>query len=66
VAIQPSEDSVRLIPCGPLVLRITEVEPLYRWEILREDELIQEGASISPAAAERDGGKIAKLLARRG
>lgn len=60
-----SRDSVRLIPCGPVVLRITEVEPLYRWEILREGELIQEGASISPAAAERDGGKIAKLLARR-
>ena len=60
------DGNVRLIPCGPLVLRITEVEPLYRWEILRGDELIQEGASISPAAAERDGGKIANLLARRG
>ena len=58
------DDDVRLIPCGPLTLRITEVEPLYRWEILRGDELIQEGASISPAAAERDGGKIARLLAR--
>jgi soluble methane monooxygenase-binding protein MmoD len=56
----------KLIECGPLVLRITEVEPLYRWEILREDELVQEGCSISPAAAERDGTKIAKLLARRG
>jgi len=60
------DDDVRLIPCGPLTLRITEVEPLYRWEILRGDELIQEGASIPPAAAERDGGKIAKLLGRRG
>ena len=57
---------MRLIPCGPLTLWITEVEPLYRWEILRGDELIQEGALISPAAAERDGGKIAKLLSRRG
>jgi soluble methane monooxygenase-binding protein MmoD len=56
----------KLIECGPLVLRITEVEPLYRWEILRQDELLQEGCSISPAAAERDGTKIAKLLARRG
>ena len=56
----------KLIPCGPLVLRITEIEPVWRWEVLRDDELIQEGASISPAAAERDGGKIARLLARRG
>jgi soluble methane monooxygenase-binding protein MmoD len=56
----------KLIACGPLVLRITEVEPLYRWEILRQDELLQEGCSISPAAAERDGTKIARLLARRG
>jgi soluble methane monooxygenase-binding protein MmoD len=56
----------KLIECGPLVLRITEVEPLYRWEILRQDDLLQEGCSISPAAAERDGTKIARLLARRG
>ena len=57
-------EPVRIIACGPLTLRITEVEPLYRWEILRGDDLVQEGASISPAAAERDGGKIARLLAR--
>lgn len=65
MSIGQSGDPVQLIPCGPLTLRITEVEPLYRWEILREGELVQEGASISPAAAERDGGKIARLLARR-
>jgi len=55
----------RTLPCGPLVLRITEEGVLWRWEILRDDEIIQEGASISPSAAERDGMKIAELLARR-
>ncbi|HEY3238139.1 MAG TPA: hypothetical protein VGL92_01150 [Acidimicrobiia bacterium] len=59
-------DDAEVIACGPLVLRITEVGPLFRWEVLRGDLLLQEGASISPAAAERDGGKIARLLARRG
>lgn len=56
----------RIVACGPLVLRITETGPLWRWEVLQGEELLQEGASISPAAAERDGGKIAALLARRG
>jgi len=57
----------RLIPLAArLVLRITEVEPLYRWEILRGGtSSSRKGASIlGRPAAERDAGKIAKLLAR--
>jgi hypothetical protein len=53
------------LPCGPLTLRITEEGALWHWEILRDDEVIQHGASISPTAAERDGMKIAELLAKR-
>jgi soluble methane monooxygenase-binding protein MmoD len=50
--------------CGSLQVRITEVEPVWRWEILRGEEVIQEGCSISLDAAYRDGQKIARVLDR--
>lgn len=50
---------------GSLQIRITEVEPMFRWEILRDGEMIQEGASITLDAAHRDSQKIARFLDSR-
>ena len=53
-----------VVCCGSLQIRITEEGPLWRWEIFRDGEMIQEGGSISLSAAHRDGQKVARVLDR--
>lgn len=60
----PGDPAPIVLCCGALQVRITEVEPMYRWEILRDGECIQEGASITLDAAHRDSQKIARFLDR--
>ena len=54
-----------VLRCGALQIRITEVEPMFAWEILRDGECIQEGASITFDAAQRDSQKVARFLGAR-
>lgn len=62
-AAEPAGKPV-VVCCGSLQVRITEEGPLWRWEILKGGETIQEGASISLSAAYRDGQKVARVLDR--